>query len=257
MAQNAMKNKVALITGGGSGIGRATALAFAQQGARVAVADLDAENGEETLRLIKKDGGQGLFIKADVTRETEVSSMVEKTVEAYGRLDYAYNNAGIEPPSAPMAELKEEIWDKVIAVNLKGVWLCLKHEIQQMLKQDRGAIVNTSSLAGLRAVPNGAPYIASKFGIIGLTNAAAVEYTRFGIRVNAVCPGPTDTPMMDRIIRDIKDPKDLPGTFENEDPIGRIGTANDVAEVVVWLCSDSASFVNGCSLAVDGGRILF
>jgi len=233
MTQPLMKDKVALITGGGSGIGRATALAFARQGASIAIADVDAENGEETLHMIEADGGQGLFIKADVSRAGEVASMVEKTVETFGRLDYAHNNAGIEPPNMPMAEVKEDVWDKVLAVNLKGVGLCLKYEIQQMLKQDRGAIVNTSSTAGLKAVPNGAPYIASKFGIIGLTNAAAIEYTRFGIRVNAVCPGPTDTPMMDRIIKDVKDPSGLPGTFKNDDPVGRMGTAEDVAKAVV------------------------
>lgn len=252
-----MKSKVALITGGGSGIGRAAALAFARQGARVAIADVDVENGEETLHLIEADGGQGIFVKTDVTRATEVASMVGKAVDAYGCLDYAHNNAGIEPPNMPMAEVEEEIWDQVIAVNLKGVWLCLKYEIQQMLKQGRGAIVNTSSTAGLRAVPNGAPYIASKFGLIGLTKAAVLEYARFGIRVNSVCPGPTDTPMMDRIIKDVKDPSGLPGTFKNDDPVGRIGTAGDVADAVVWLCSDSASFINGSALAVDGGRILF
>jgi NAD(P)-dependent dehydrogenase (short-subunit alcohol dehydrogenase family) len=252
-----MEGKVALVTGGSSGIGRATALDFAREGARVAIADVDSAGGSETLRLIETGGGQGIFIKTNVSQEADVAAMVEKTVQTYGCLDYAHNNAGVEPRSMPVTEVETEVWDKVLSVNLKGVWLCLKYEIRQMLKQGRGAIVNTSSLAGLDVIPNCAPYIASKFGVIGLTKAAAVENTRFGIRVNVVCPGPTDTPMMDRIIGQAKTESQSYGLVTKDDPIGRMGTPEDVARTVVWLCSDAASFINGCALPVDGGRLLF
>jgi NAD(P)-dependent dehydrogenase (short-subunit alcohol dehydrogenase family) len=241
--------EVALITGGGSGIGRATALLFADEGAKVVIADLNVDGSHETIQQIQARGGDAIFIRTDVSRPAEVKEMVEKTVEAYGRLDYAFNNAGITGPLgvAPV-DYPEEAWDAVIRVNLTGVWLCMKYEIQQMLKQSRGAIVNMASGAGLVAISNQA-YTASKHGVVGLTKSAALTFSQAGIRVNAVCPGYIVTPMTDPIISDPM----VEATLKSRHPIGRLGVPEEVAEAVIWLCSDSASFVTGHAMAVDGG----
>ena len=194
-----IEGKVALVTGGGSGIGRATALALAKRGVRVVIADIAEEGGKETVRMIKDNGGGGLYIRADVTIEKDVEEMVKSAISRYGRLDYAHNNAGIEAPGSSIIDCTEEDWDRVINTNLKGVWLCMKYEIPQILKQGKGSIVNMSSIAGLGAAPDASPYIASKHGVIGVTRAAAAEYTKAGIRINAVCPGVTVTPLVERL----------------------------------------------------------
>jgi NAD(P)-dependent dehydrogenase (short-subunit alcohol dehydrogenase family) len=244
--------KVALITGGSSGIGRATALIFAREGAKVVVADVMVAGGEETMRLIKAAGGEAIFVKTDVSNPTEVEAMVKKAVETYGRLDCAFNNAGIEGVVKPTVEYGETDWDRVIAINLKGVWLCLKYELQQMLKQGSGAIVNTASIAGLVGLSGFSAYVAAKHGVNGLTKTAALEYAKSGIRVNAVCPGAIRTPMFERGVRD------NPGIEEQVvamEPIGRMAAPEEVGEAVVWLCSDAASFVTGLPMAVDGGWV--
>jgi len=244
--------KVALITGGGSGIGRATAQVFAREGATVVVADIVAEGGEETVRLLKQAGGEATFVKTDVSRATEVQTLVQKAVETYGRLDCAFNNAGIEGVVQPTVDYGEAHWDRVLAINLKGVWLCMKYELQQMLKQGGGAIVNTASVAGLVGLPGFSAYVAAKHGVNGLTKTAALEYAKAGIRVNAVCPGAIRTPMFERGARD------NPGIEEQVvamEPIGRMAAPAEVGEAVVWLCSDAASFVTGLPLAVDGGWV--
>jgi NAD(P)-dependent dehydrogenase (short-subunit alcohol dehydrogenase family) len=249
---NLIKDKVALVTGGGSGIGRAAALTFAREGARVAVSDVVVEAGEETVQLIKNADGEAVFIKADVSQASEVEALIGKAVKAYGRLDCAHNNAGIEGNSAKIADYDEADWDRVIAINLTGVWLCMKYEIPQMLQQGGGAIVNTSSVAGLLGFRTGSAYVASKHGVLGLTKTAALEYAKSGIRVNAVCPGAIDTPMMGRITdhRPHRAAKMAAG-----EPVGRMGTPQEIAEAVVWLCSDAASFVTGHPMTVDGGIV--
>ena len=244
--------KVALVTGGGSGIGRATALVFAREGAKVVVADIVVAGGEETVRLIKAAGGEAGFIKADVSKAAEVEALVKKTVETHGRLDCAFNNAGIEGEVAQTPNCTEENWDRTIAINLKGVWLCLKYEIPQMLKQGGGAIVNTASVAGLVGFQGIPAYVASKHGVAGLTKTAALEYAKAGIRVNAVCPGVIHTPMVERAFR--ASPQMAEAAIAME-PVGRLGKPEEIAEAVVWLCSDAASFVTGLPMAVDGGLV--
>ncbi|MFQ5879388.1 MAG: SDR family oxidoreductase [Dehalococcoidia bacterium] len=249
-----LAGKVALITGGSSGIGRASSLAFAREGAKVIVADVDVEGGEETVRLIEDASGEAIFVKADVSRAAAVEAMVSTAVEAYGRLDCAFNNAGIwGTPLVSTVDYTEESWDRVVDINLKGVWLCLKYEIPQILKQQRGSIVNTSSAAGLVGnTLSGAAYIASKHGVIGLTKTAALEFAIQGIRVNAVCPGFIRTPLTD-VLRG-RDPQFEARTAARY-PIGRVGAPEEVAAAVVWLCSDAASFVTGHAVPVDGGYV--
>ena len=247
-----LKDKVALITGGSSGIGRATALACAREGARVAVADIVAAGGQETVRLIKEAGGEALFIQADMTRASELEAMVNTVVKTYGRLDCAHNNAGIEGALGKTADYDEAAWDRVIAINLTGVWLCMKYEIPAMLNTGGGAMVNTASAAGLLGVPHMPAYAASKHGVIGLTKTAALEYAKAGVRVNAVCPGIIQTPMVERLTGE------RPGMFEKiatAEPVGRVGQPEEIAESVVWLCSDAASFVTGHAMSVDGGVV--
>lgn len=246
-----LKGKVALVTGAASGIGRAAAIAFAREGAKVALSDLDAAAGRKAVRSVRETGGDSIFIKADVSRHAEARAMVRKCVRDLGRLDFAFNNAGIECTGDSPADLAEKDWDRVMGVNLKGVWLCMKYELKEMLKRGSGAIVNNSSVQGLVATRCPA-YVASKHGVVGLTKSAALEYASKGIRVNAVCPGSIRTPMLDRYV-------DGDAAREAEivadEPIGRIGTPEEVAEAVIWLCSDSSSFVTGHALAVDGGYV--
>ena len=248
-----VEGKVALVTGAGSGIGRATALAFAREGARVIVADLVVEGGEETVGLIQQAGGEASFVRVNVTRTDEVEALIQKCVEVYGRLDCAHNNAGIEGMMAPIARYPEDDWDRIIDVNLKGVFLCLKYEIAQMLEQGTGgAIVNTASVAGLIAGPTLPAYVASKHGVVGLTKSAALAYARRNIRVNAVCPGVIRTPMVERVIGEYPQAE---SNFLVEQPIQRFGAPEEIAEAVVWLCSDAASLVTGVPMPVDGGYV--
>lgn len=251
MAGN-FKNKVVLVTGGGSGIGRACAIAFSREGAKIVVADIGIEGGEETVRIIKEAGCEAIFIKTDVSKASEVESLIKKTIKTYGRLDCAHNNAGIEGRMAPTADYTEEGWDRIIDTNLKGVFLCMKYEIPQMVMQGGGSIVNTASVGGLVGFVGASAYCASKGGIIQLTRVAALEYAKAGIRINAVCPGIIKTPMLDRVTGG-KPEGEAP--FVALEPIGRLGTPEEVAEVVVWLCSDSASFVTGNPIVVDGGFV--
>ena len=246
MASN-LKGKVALVTGGGSGIGKATAMAFAREGAKVAIADYVAEGGERTEREIGAAGGEAIFIQADISSTKAVEAMVNKVVQTWGRLDYAHNNAGIEGRMAVTAECTEENFDRVIAINLKGVWLCMKHEIVQMLAQGGGAIVNTASIAGLAGLPASSAYVAAKHGVVGLTRTAAIEYAAAGIRVNAVCPGFIRTAMTAPMTQARS------AAVMAQTPFGRKGEPEEIAEMVVWLCSERASYVTGAAYNVDGG----
>lgn len=246
------EGKVALVTGAGSGIGRATAVAFSREGASVVVCDIDVNGGEDTVRMITDAGGEAYFVRADVSQADQVENLVNETVGKYGRLDYAFNNAGIEGEQAVTADCPEDNWDRVIDVNLKGTWLCMKHEIPQMLKQGKGSIVNMSSVAGLIGYRNIPAYVASKHGVIGLTKTAALEYATTGIRINVVCPGVIRTPMVDRFAGG--SPEGEEQLMESE-PIGRLGVPEEIAEAVIWLCSDAASFVLGHAMVIDGGLV--
>ncbi len=245
-----LQGKVGIVTGGTSGIGRDAAVLFAKAGAKVVVAGRRESEGNETMDLVRAAGGDGLFVKTDVSRAAAVESLVRKTVEKFGRLDVAFNNAGIEGSFTPVAEQSEEDWDRVIDINLKGVWLCLKYEIQQMLKQGGGgAIVNMASVAGLMGFAGAGTYCASKHGVMALTKTAALENARSGIRVNVVCPAVVETPMAERLFGEPEIQKQILGLH----PIGRFGTPTEIAEAVVWMCSGRASFMTGQSLVLDGG----
>lgn len=242
--------KVAIITGGSSGIGRATAIAFAKEGAKVVVASRRIQESQETVELIRNVGGEAFFVKTDVSQEADVKTMVEKTIETYGRLDYGFNNAGIDQIPTPLPEQTEETFDQLININLKGVWLAMKYEIPQMLKTGGGAIVNTASIGGLIGFPGIPIYIASKHAVLGLTKAAAIEYAKSGIRINAISPGTVITDLFERSLG--KDPQ-MKEQIMAMHPIGRAGTPEEIASAVLWLCSEGAGFTIGQSLTVDGG----
>ena len=247
-----LDGKSALITGGGGGIGRATALAFAREGARVAVADLMAEAARETVALVNAAGGQAISLSGDVSRDADVRAMIEGVVSTYGGVDCAFNNAGIagwqiDAVGKKTAEWSEEAFDRMIAVNLKGVWLCMRHELPQMQTQGGGAIVNTASIAGLAGLPTSSAYVAAKHGVVGLTKTASIEYAEANIRVNAVCPGYIRTPMTEPGMR-------LRGeAILAQTPFKRLGNPEEIAEMVLWLCSERASYVSGAAYNVDGG----
>lgn len=247
-----LKNKVVMITGAASGIGEASALAFAKEGAVVVVSDVQSERGEEVVARIHAEDGKAIFIKCDVSKEEDIKNMVLKTIENFGRIDCAFNNAGIEGETADTTSCTNINWEKVININLRGIWLCMKYQTAEMLKMGKGNIVNTSSIAGLVGFSGIPAYTASKHGVIGLTKAAALELANKNIRVNAICPGVIQTPMIDRFtLGDAQAIKDL---VEGE-PMGRMGRSDEIAQAALWLCSDVSSFVTGHSLVVDGGWV--
>jgi NAD(P)-dependent dehydrogenase (short-subunit alcohol dehydrogenase family) len=244
--------KVALVTGAASGIGRATALCFARAGANVAVSDIDLAGCEETAQMVQALGRATVSVRVDVSIPESVQALVGEVVARMGRLDCAFNGAGVEGILAPLADLEEDAWDRVIDTNLKGVWLCMKYQIRQMLTQGGGAIVNASSVAGLVGAAALPAYVASKHGVVGLTKSAALAYAQQGVRVNAVCPAFIDTPMVGRIFAGQPERQ---AAMIGRHPIGRLGRAEEVAQAAVWLCSGEASFVTGSAMTVDGGYV--
>lgn len=249
---NGIQDGVAVVTGGGSGIGRQSSLRFAEEGAKVIVADVDEDGGHETVEMIKGDGGEATFARTDVTDSDDVAAMVQTALDEYGGLDFAHNNAGIAEEGVRLADYDEAEWDRMLDVNLKGVWRCLKSEIPEMVERGGGAIVNTSSVAGVSA--NGsAHYAASKHGVIGLTRRATVDYAEDGIRFNAICPGVIDTPMVQQAGEDNTEELDR---ITAGIPAGRLGNPQEIANTVVWLCSEDASYVMGQPLIIDGGLLV-
>jgi NAD(P)-dependent dehydrogenase (short-subunit alcohol dehydrogenase family) len=240
-------DKVAFVTGAASGIGRATAVAFATEGARVAILDLTADALAETADAVRNAGAQVLVIACDVSKPEQVEAAIRQVVETFGRLDIAFNNAGVENKAAPVAEIALDEWDRILDINLRGTFVCMKHELAQMVRQGSGVIVNTSSGAGVRGVAGGASYAASKHAIIGLTKSAALDYAKQNIRVNAILPGNIETPMMDRFTNgDIQKAIDL-------EPVGRLGKPEEIADAVLWMSADLGGFVTGAAISVDGG----
>lgn len=243
------KQKVVMITGGGSGIGRAAALAFAREGARVAVADITEDGGKETVRLVESEGGTARFFKVDVTRSDQVQALISGIVSQWGRLDITLNNAGVDNDMKPIVETSEAEFDRVMAVNVKGVWLCMKHAIPQMLAQGGGVIINTASALSLTVLPGSSPYNGSKHAVAGITKTCAVEYGAKNIRINAICPGVIRTPLLENH----PNLPELEASLLPLHPIGRLGTVEEVADVILWLASDRSSFVHGALVTVDGG----
>ena len=247
-----MKDNIALVTGAATGIGRETACLFAEKGAKVVVVDVNQDEGNKTVKKIKDDDGEAIFIKCDISQKEEVKNMIAQTVSKYGKLDYAVNNAGIEGENATLADCSSANWEKTIDINLKGTFYCMKYEIKQMLGQKKGSIVNVSSVAGLVGFAGLPAYTASKHGMNGLTKTAALEYATKGIRVNAICPGVIKTEMVERVTG--KDPE-MEAKLAAMAPMERMGNSREVAASIVWLCSDSASFVTGTTMTVDGGFV--
>jgi NAD(P)-dependent dehydrogenase (short-subunit alcohol dehydrogenase family) len=243
--------KVTFVTGAASGIGRATALAFAQAGASVVVADVADEENEQTASLIEASGGRALALRCNVTRSEDVKAALDQAIDAFGRLDYAFNNAGVEQPVKEAADITEQEWDRILDISLRGVFLCMKHEIPLMLNHGGGVIVNTSSGAGVKGFKGQAAYAAAKHGVIGLTKSAALDYAQANVRINAICPGIIDTEMMQRFTA--RTPERRAAVIAQE-PIGRMGTPEEIAAAVLWLCSDAAAFVVGHAMIIDGGQ---
>ncbi|HEX2873420.1 MAG TPA: glucose 1-dehydrogenase [Polyangiaceae bacterium] len=248
-----LEGLVALVTGAGNGIGQATALAFAREGARVVVSDIDGRGGEETVVQIRQAGGDAAFAAADISKETDVINLIDGTLRRYGQLDVAFNNAGISGAQGPVAQLTEAQWSQVLAVNLTGVFLCMKHELAAMEKQGSGAIVNNASILGTVGFAGASAYTASKHGVLGLTKVAAIEYATKGIRVNAVCPGFIVTPMLEKA--GLLSDENVRKALENMHAQKRLGSAQEVAEAVTFLASSRASFITGHPLLVDGGFV--
>jgi NAD(P)-dependent dehydrogenase (short-subunit alcohol dehydrogenase family) len=249
--KGSLGGKVAFVTGAGTGIGRASALALAREGAHVVVSGISEHDLQDTARMVDEAGGRALAVRCDVTRGEDVKAALSKTIETFGRLDFAFNNAGVEQPMMATADLTEDEWDRIVDTNLRGVFLCMKYEIPLMLDAGGGVIVNTSSGAGVKGFKGQGAYTAAKHGVIGLTRSAALDYAASNIRINAVCPGIIATPMMDRFTGGTREGQQR---VISQEPIGRMGTPEEIAATVLWLCSDAAAFVVGAAIVVDGGQ---